>query len=235
MKLVGMNKRNPSLFLCLIIAFVATISFPADAFGQRGGRSGGFRSSPSRSAPAKPSRSKSATASKNQSRSDKATPTNNGKSWGSSKSATPNKQAAAAKKRQTAADRALHDRAKKQGTHFQSRQQATEAFTKTKGPKLRQKHPVTFDKEPATRPSYIPQTHTAGGTTYNVTYNQDRGGFGYTDALGMFILYDVMTNDSFVNNQMKSSGYAYGPPPKSGVNVAIVVGVIIFIIYVITR
>tara|TARA_B100001778_G_scaffold334986_1_gene350480 strand:+ start:32616 stop:33341 length:726 start_codon:yes stop_codon:yes gene_type:complete len=216
------QRKAPTLFWCMVIAFIALMAFPADAFGQRS-RS---RSSGSRSSYKQPSRNKSA--SQNRSRTNKqARPSqknNSSKSWGSSNKSKSTKA--------TKADRALHDRAKKQGTHFQNRQQATAAFATKKGPELRAKNPVRFDSKPATRPSYIPQTYSSGGNTYNISYNPGYGGYGYMNALGTWVMYDIMWNQAFVNNQMRTYGYAYGPAPSAGPGAGMVLGIIVGVVVI---
>ena len=70
-----------------------------------------------------------------------------------------------------------------------------------------------FDAEPASRPTYIPQNYNDGGTTRNVYYNYNSGGYGYMNALGTFILYDALThaahnhadNVVYVDNNKTSS------------------------------
>jgi hypothetical protein len=223
MSLFVVPKKMPSLFACMVIAFIAMISFPADAFGQSRSRSGGgssYRSTPK----PKPSAN-------NQSRQnrDARANRNNNRSWGNS---NRNSNRNSARSNQTRADRALHDRAKKQGTHFQSRQQATSAFKKNKGAEISRKFPTKFDSKPATRPDYIPQSTSVGGKTYNITYNQQYGGYGYMDALGTFIIYDMLTDAAFMNTQMRSYGYAYGPAPSGGIGAGVVIGVVVGVVVI---
>jgi hypothetical protein len=204
----------------MIIAFVASWSVPADCFAQRS-RSGGS----SFSRPSSPPR-----ASNNNSRPNRnANPSrNSNRNWGSSNRSSRN----SASRNQTRADRALHDRAKKQGTHFKNRQQATAAFKKNKGAEIAKKYPTKFDSKPATRPDYIPQTTSVNGNTYNITYNQTHDGYGYMNALGTFVLYDMLSNQAFMNQQMRSYGYAYGPAPSSGVGAGVIIGVIVGIVVI---
>lgn len=219
MNFTSFQKKGGTLFACFIIALVTMLSFPADALA-KGGK-GGSRSSSRSSSKSKPS-SRSNTSAKSTK--------NSNKSWGSSKKSTASKQ-------KTTADKKLHDRAKAQGTQFKDRKSATTAFAAKKGPELKKANPVTFASQPATRPSYVPQNTTVGGNTYNVSYNQSRGGYGYMDALGMFVMYDIMTNRSFVDGQMRSSGYAYGPAPHNNggmviisVLLSLVVVVVVFLV-----
>lgn len=52
------------------------------------------------------------------------------------------------------------------------------------------KYPTKFASEPASRPSYIPSSYNGAP----VTYNAGMGGYGYTNALGQFMLYDALTD-----------------------------------------
>jgi len=54
-----------------------------------------------------------------------------------------------------------------------------------------------FANEPASRPTYIPQNYNDGGTTRNIYYNYNSGGYGYMNALGTFILYDALTHAAY--------------------------------------
>lgn len=221
MNFTRFQKNSSTLFACFILALVTMMSFPADVLA-KGGK-GGSRSS-SRSS----SRSKPSTRSNTNAKSTK----NSNKSWGSSKKTT-------AQKSKTTADKKLHDRAKSQGTQFKDRKSATTSFAAKKGPELKKSNPVTFATKPTTRPSYVPQNTMVGGNTYNISYNQGRGGYGYMDTLGMFIMYDIMTNRSFVDNQMRSSGYAYGPAPRNSGSalIGVLIGLvfIVFIVLIISQ
>ena len=103
-------------------------------------------------------------------------------------------------------DKAAYEKA------FKSRESALNDFRE----KNKQKYTSKYATKPATRPEHIPQTTTAGGTTYNISYNQNHGGYGYYNALGAFIIYDAMTDvaqASYFNSAMQNQGYYYGPTP----------------------
>jgi len=72
-------------------------------------------------------------------------------------------------------------------------------------PNFSKKYPNKFDKQPATRPDYIPQSHSVGGVSYNVTYNN--GGYGYMGPLGTFIMLDMMTDIAVTNAMLSRQGY----------------------------
>lgn len=190
--------------LAIAIAFLATTVIPEDAFAQRS-RSGG-------------SRSRTTTKSRSNTTQKKSTNTN--KKATTSKSNTSTKKKASSNPRlskkqaadKTAAEKALHDKAKKNGTHYKSRADATKAFKDSKGTEIKAANPVKFDSKPATRPSYVPASTSAGGNTYNITYNQSHGGYGYMGVAGTWMMYDIMSDAAFMNAQMRSHGYAYGQP-----------------------
>ena len=212
-KLPDISKPG-KLLACALLAFTVCAAVPADAYGQRGGSRSSSRSysKPKASQPKKTTQksNKNNNWNKNNKKNDKATSSKSG--WGSKKGSTKPRMSKAEAKQKTAAEKALHDRAKKQGTHFNSRSDATAAFKQQKGAEIKQKYPTSFSSQPSTRPDYIPQSTSVGGKTYNITYNQSHGGYGYMDALGTFILYDMMTDAMFMNTQMRQYGYAYGQP-----------------------
>jgi hypothetical protein len=208
------NLSKPGGFVaCIMLAFLVTTAVPAEAFGQRGGSRSRSVSKPKSQPKKTTSSNKNKNWNKDSKKSDKATTGNNRNSgWGSKRGSTQPRMTKAEAKQKTAAEKALHDRAKKNGTHFNDRKSATDAFKKNKGAEISQKYPTKFNSEPSTRPDYIPRSTTVGGNTYNVTYNQSHGGYGYMDALGTFIVYDMLTDAAFMNTQMRQYGYAYGQP-----------------------
>lgn len=63
------------------------------------------------------------------------------------------------------------------------------------------KYTTKFDREPTRRPDYIPQGRTERDGSYRpVYYDQQRGGYGYWDALGTFIIYDALTDAAQKSN-----------------------------------
>lgn len=123
-------------------------------------------------------------------------------------------------------DSATYSRAKANGTVFTSKEAAASAFKS----KNASKFPSKFASEPKSRPDYIPQSTTSGGKTYNITYNSGYGGYGYTNSLGAFIMYDAMSDAMMMNSLMTRNNYVYGPAPgMSGFGVFILT-VFIFIV-----
>lgn len=216
MNLFSAQKKRTPLFLFGIIAFATMFAVPADAFGQRS------RSS-SRPKVSKPKKSKPANSRTNR---DAKPAKKDQNSWGKKKSTNAQKNA------KTKADRALYDRAKKNGTHFNNRNEATAAFKKSKGAEISANYPTKFSSKPATRPDYIPQSTSVGGNTYNISYNDRYGGYGYMDALGTFMLYDMMTDQMFMNQQMRNYGYAYGPPPARASSGFALIGTLIAVLVI---
>lgn len=138
------------------------------------------------------------------------------KGWGASKSeSTPSKDigasgrsgAKAPTKVQSAADKAMYDKAKMSGTAFKSREEATKAFQE----KNAGKYAATFKEEPKTRPDYIPQSTTVGGSSYTVVFNPAYGGYGYMSPTG-WIMYDAMRDAAMISVLMGRNNYYYGPP-----------------------
>jgi hypothetical protein len=108
----------------------------------------------------------------------------------------------------SAADQALYNKAKTSGTAYTSKASATQAF-KTKHAS---QYTSKYDTKPATRPDHIPQTTTAGGKTYNVTYNQQYGGYGYMGPSGSWIMYDAMADAVMMSTLMNRHNYYYDRP-----------------------
>jgi hypothetical protein len=156
--------------------------------------------------------SKSSSSSFSKSSYSKSSPSKS--SWGSkpkaSSSSTAKKVAPkpAAPKR-TAAQQASYEKASKSGTAFKSKESAVADF-KSKNAST---YKSSYATKPETRPAHIPQTTSVGGTSYNVTYNQAHGGYGYTNALGAYIMYDMMTDQMQMNRMMANQGYYYDKTP----------------------
>ena len=99
-----------------------------------------------------------------------------------------------------------------------------------------QKYSNKFAAEPASRPTYIPQTYNDGGTTRNIYYNYNSGGYGYMNSLGTFILYDALTHAAY--NHADRVVYVDNNSTSSNVGavllwtlliIGLVIGTIIFI------
>lgn len=122
----------------------------------------------------------------------------------------------------------MYDRAKMNGTAFQSREQATSNFKQKYGSQYTNK----FSSEPKSRPNYIPQTTNVGGRNYTVIYNQGMGGYGYCGLGGRWMMYDMMMDMAMVDMMMGNHGYYYGAPP-SGSHMFIlwwILGIIVFVV-----
>ncbi|HEY3376932.1 MAG TPA: hypothetical protein VGL77_05495 [Armatimonadota bacterium] len=149
-------------------------------------------------------------------------------SWGSGSRSSNTRGA-------SAADRTLYNRAKTQGTAFNSRTAAVSDFRAKYG----SQYTSRYSREPARRPDYIPQTTQAGGQNVPVIYNQSYGGYGFMSPLThAWIMYDIWQNQAMMNRMMAGRGYYYGAPPvvHSSFNwggllfFLLIVGVIIYFI-----
>ena len=149
-------------------------------------------SSPSRSYKA-PSRTSNPSTSKYSSKSKSTKPKATTKSAAKPKPTFKNK---AAKQK--------YESAVKNGTAFKSKSAAQADFKK----KHAAEYKSTYPAKPTTRPTHIPQSTNVGGVTHNVTYNQSHGGYGYTNALGAYIMYDLMTDSIHRQSMMNHNGYA---------------------------
>lgn len=179
--------------ILLAIVLMASVSdvVSGNAFA-RGGRSRPSRSSPSRSRPSRsPSKSKPSS-----SRSTRA------------KSTTSKRTKSTVPKR-SAADQKAYNKAKASGTAFSSRSAATSNFKS----KHADKYKSTYATKPATRPSHVPESTKVGGTTYNVTYNQQHGGYGYMGPSGSWMMYDAMTDVVVLSMLMRQNDYYYDAGP----------------------
>lgn len=106
--------------------------------------------------------------------------------------------------------RAQYERSRTAGTTFRNRSQAETAFRQRNTGQF----PSRYAREPAARPTHIPQTTRVDGRNVNVNYNAGLGGYGYLHpALGTWILYDAMTDAAMMSILMSRGGYYYGPAP----------------------
>lgn len=185
------------LSLVLMIGVSDLMLHEADA-ARRGGAS---RSSPSRSSPSRSTPSRSA---KTPSRSP-------------SSAKRPTSKPAAPKR--SAADQKLYDKAKSSGTVYKSKTAATTAFKEKNASQYKSK----YDKQPAARPDHIPQSTSVGGTSYNVTYNQTHGGYGYMGPSGSWMMYNTMADVAMVSMLMgRQNYYVDTVPMATGGQVAVV-------------
>lgn len=101
-------------------------------------------------------------------------------------------------------DQAVINRARTQGTLFQSRGDAIRAFERDNANKF----PSSFPREPSARPDYIPSTTTVDGRDYDVTYDPRHGGYGYTRD-GAWVAYSALRDASVLSMLMRRGGYLY--------------------------
>jgi len=96
----------------------------------------------------------------------------------------------------------------KKSTTFKTKSSAKADFKK----KSASKYTSTYATKPTTRPSYIPNTYSTGGTSYNINYNSRYGGYGYMH-LGTWMMYDMMSDAIMMDTMMRNDGYAYDGMP----------------------
>lgn len=156
-----------------------------------------------------------------------------GSSWGSKSTSTKSTSALTPAQQKA---RTEYAKAKASGKAFTSREAAVKDFKA----KNADKYPSTFAKKPETRPDYIPEKTTVGGNTYNVTYNQDRGGYGYMNSLGTWVMFDALADAATMSMLMDRQNYYIGSAPALGTTTVVhrgtnsfpLVSVIIFLIFV---
>ena len=100
------------------------------------------------------------------------------------------------------------NRARTQGTVFQSRNDAQRAFERDSTNKF----PSTFSREPANRPNYIPSTTAVDGQNYDVRYNPRYGGYGYMRN-GSWVGYSALRDVAILSMLMRQNNYVY---PQAG-------------------
>lgn len=111
-------------------------------------------------------------------------------------------------------DQTVMNRARTQGTVFQSRNDAQRAFERDNANKF----PSTFSREPANRPNYIPPSTTVDGQNYDVRYNSRYGGYGYMRD-GSWVAYNALRDMSILSMLMRQNNYVYpqaGTTPAAG-------------------
>lgn len=192
------------------LAMFALFAIP-DGMAQRGRSSSRSRSTPRRTQRAQKPRSK-----------PKAQQQKS--SWGK-------KSTKASSSKGSKADKALYEKAKRSGTAYKTRGAATQAF-KTKHAK---QYGSKYTSKPGTRPSHIPQTYASGGTTYNISYNQGYGGYGYMGPLGAWMMYDAMADAAVMGRLMRNQGYYYGAAPRYGpgagmISLMVVGGIVVLVV-----
>ena len=188
-------------FIAAALAAALVLMPATSAFARGGFRGGGFR--------APSMRSFSSTRSLGTSR-----PT---LGWGSAtkpklngSAATPRLGGISGNRTGVAAQRGLYDSAKRNGSLFSSKTEASQAFKS----RYAKDYTSTFASEPSVRPSYIPGSAYVGGRNVNIMYNPGLGGYGYIHpSLGTWMLFDALANTAMLDHAMSSRGYYWGGAP----------------------
>jgi hypothetical protein len=119
----------------------------------------------------------------------------------------------------TKADKEIQSAVGKSGKTYNSRSAAKSALdTKLASKKYDYKDSKTAM---ASRPSYVPQTRTVGGNTYNTVYQG--GSYGYMGSGGSFVAYlaaDMIVTDMMLRSYgYRPTSYAYAQQPVATVAV----------------
>ena len=182
--------------LLVMAATLCLLLVADDAFARRGGFGGG-RSFSSRGF----------------SSSRSFSPRSSTRAWGSNRSTTRQSLSgsrATARSNTRGVSNSQYQRARANGTTFQTRQQAEQAFVSRNA----SQYPSRYSSQPGTRPGHIPQTTRVDGRNVNVTYNTGLGGYGYLHpTLGTWVLYSAMADAAMLGLLMSNRGYYYGPAP----------------------
>ena len=137
------------------------------------------------------------------------------RSWGSGRRTTTRQslsgsRASTGRSNTRGVNNSQYQRARANGTTFQSRQQAEQAFVGRNS----SQYPSRFASQPSSRPSHVPQSTRVGGRNVNVSYNAGLGGYGYLHpTLGTWVLYSAMADAAMLGVLMSNRGYYYGPRP----------------------
>ncbi len=221
-------KNLKKTLLVLFVAATFLVAGMSDLFA-KGGRSSSRSSS---------SRSSSRSVSKSRPSASKSRTSSVKPSTKSTKSVSKSRSTKAPKR--TAAQQKSFEASKKNGTSKMTKTQSMDKFKND--PAMKSKYTSKYSSKPATRPSHVPSTTQVGGKTVNITYNQAGGGYGYMNALGTFMMYDMMSDALMRDRMMTNNGYLYAGHPnlvvaRSGfsmvwlllglVGVVVVVGIII--------
>jgi hypothetical protein len=106
--------------------------------------------------------------------------------------------------------RGLYDSARRNGTLFSSKTEATQAFRNS----YARDYSSSFASEPPIRPSYIPPNTYVGGRSVSILYNPALGGYGYIHPLlGTWMLFDALSDAAVLDHAMSSRGYYWGGAP----------------------
>lgn len=180
------------------------------AFARGGFRGGGFRSSPSlRSSGSARSFKGWGSATRP---TLKASPFSSSRpsALSPSSSSTPRLGGISGSRSGLSTQRGLFDSARRSGTLFSSKAEASQAFRNS----YAKDYASTFAAEPRVRPSYIPSSAVIGGRSVNIVYSPSLGGYGYYHpGLGTWMLYDALSDASMLDRAMYGRGYYWGGAP----------------------
>ncbi|MGA2548149.1 MAG: hypothetical protein ABSF43_16500 [Rectinemataceae bacterium] len=135
--------------------------------------------------------------------------------WGSAtkptlRTSTPRLSGISGSRASVSAQRGLFDSARRNGTLFSSKAEASQAFRS----RYAKDYASTFASEPSVRPSYIPSSALIGGRSVNIIYNPALGGYGYMHpTLGTWVLFDALANAATLDYAMSNRGYYWGGAP----------------------
>ena len=198
----GGRRKPPRAFrvrrriLLVMAATLCLLLVADDAFARRGGFGGGRSFSSRGFSSSRSFSSRSST-----------------RSWGSTRSTRQSlsgTRGATARSNTRGVSNSQYQRARANGTTYQTRQQAEQAFVSRNS----SQYPSRFSREPSSRPGHIPQTTRVDGRNVNVTYNAGLGGYGYLHpTLGTWVLYSAMADAAMLGLLMSNRGYYYGPAP----------------------
>jgi len=192
-------KKFSKVALVLLVAVMFLFTGISDLMARGGSRSSSSRSSSSRSS-SRSSRPTKSTSSRSARSAPKKTTVKSTKPKSSKRTV--------AKPKRSAAQQKSFEASKKNGTSKMTKAQSMNKFKSDKA--MQKKYTSSYASKPVTRPSHVPtSTRGPNGTSYNVTYNQSHGGYGYTNALGAYIMYDMMSDSIMRNRMMSRSGYSY--------------------------
>jgi hypothetical protein len=194
-----MNRTRTRLIAAALAAALALVPV-GSAFARGGFRGGGFRSGSSLRSLGSP-RSFSGWGSATK-------PTLKASPSGSA--STPRLGGISGSRSGVSAQRGLYDSARRNGSLFSSKAEASQAFKS----RYAKDYATTFAAEPSVRPSYIPASALVGGRNVDIAYNPALGGYGYLHpALGTWILFDALSDAATLDFAMSRHGYYWGGAP----------------------
>ncbi len=129
-----------------------------------------------------------------------------GRSFSRSTRSTTRSRSSFSSNRSNSVNKKSYNQAKRNNTVFNSKAQAESSFKSKNASKYSSK----FATKPQQRPDYIPRSTTVNNQSYNINYNSRYGGYGYTNALGTFVLYSALSDTIMLNTLMRRNHYYYG-------------------------